>query len=123
MDKQTEGLVCRELQMYFFTFAVISENETQKEMPGVGREVLGKIAELNQKAKEVKKSSERIKERKEKEKRAFVQETDLASGGSSDSVEVEELVPPTPSKYKIFITDKMRVDSRYKLYRYTSKIL
>ena len=117
--------------MYCFTFAVISENEMQKEMPGVGggvgREVLGKIAELNQKAKEVKKSSERIKQRKEKETRAFVQEIDLASGGSSDSVEEEELVPPTTSKYKInifrSITDKMQVDSRCRFYKYTSKIL
>ena len=82
-----------------FFFAVISETETQREMPGVGeagRDVLGKLAELNQKAKEVKKMSERIKERKEKEKKVFVEEIDLER---SDSVEVEELVHPTPSKF------------------------
>ena len=44
----------------------------QREMPGIGeagRDVLGKLAELNKKAKEVRKMSERIKERKEKKKK------------------------------------------------------
>ena len=78
---------------------MISETETQREMPGVGeagRNVLGKLAELNQKAKKMKKTSERIKERKEKEKQVFVEEIDLES---SDSVEVEELVHSKPSKF------------------------
>ena len=82
----------------------MSEHETEKEMLGVvigaGKEVLGTPASLNQKAKEIRKTSVRIQERQEKEKTAFVEEIDLSSGSS---VEVEEFVPPTPSKFDIDI--------------------
>ena len=82
----------------------MSEHKTEKEMPGVvgevGKEVLGTFASLNQKAKEIPKTSVRIQERQEKEKAAFDEETDLSSGSS---VEVEEFVPPTPSKFDIDI--------------------
>ena len=78
----------------------MSEHKTEKEMPGVVRgaekEVLGTLASLNQKAKEIQKTSVRIQERQEKEKAAFVEEIDLSSGSS---IEVEEFVPPTPSKF------------------------
>ena len=55
--------------------------------------MLGTLAFLNQKAKEIHKSSVRIQERQEKERTAFVEEIDISSGSS---VEVREFVPPTP---------------------------
>ena len=63
---------------------------------GGGREVLGKLAKLNKQAKDIQRTSSRIRERREKEKTGFVEEIDLAS---SDSI--EEMVPPTPSKFKM----------------------
>ena len=89
----------------------------EKEMPGVdlrgvGEEVLGTLASLNKKAKEIQKSSVRIQERKVREQREFVEEIDLSSSSSS-SVEVEQFVPPTPSKFDINL-DRLYID-RYRL--------
>ena len=77
----------------------MSEQEVQQEMPlvaGGGRKVLGKLAELIKQAKDIKKTSSRIREKREKEKTGFVEEIHL---GSSDNI--EEVVPPTPSKFKM----------------------
>ena len=49
----------------------MSEQEVQQEMPSVpggGREVLGKLAELNKLAKDIQRTSSRIRERREKGK-------------------------------------------------------
>ena len=87
----------------------MSEHEMEKEMPavrGVGEEVLGTLASLNKKAKEIQKSSVRIQERKEREQREFIEEIDLSS---SSSLEVEEFVPPTLSKFDINL-DRLYID-------------
>ena len=65
-------------------------------VPGGGREVLGKLAELNKQAKDIQRTSSRIRQRREKEKTGYVEEIYL---GSSDSF--EEMVPPTHSKFKM----------------------
>ena len=49
------------------------------DLRGAGEEVLGTLASLNKKAKEIRKSSVRIQERKEREQREFVEEIDLSS--------------------------------------------
>ena len=81
------------------TYSAISEQEVEQEMPlvaGGGREVLGKLAVLNKQAKDIQRTSSRIRERREKEKTGSVEEIDL---GSSDSI--EEMVLPTPSRFKM----------------------
>ena len=77
--------------LYYNFFPVMSEQEVKQEMPSVaggGREVLGKLAELNKQAKDIQRTSSRIRETREKEKIGFVEEIDF---GSSDSI--EEVVP------------------------------
>ena len=80
-----------------FVFSAVAERDLQQEMPtmkGAGKDVVGVLAMLNKEAKEMQhRSSQRLQNRKEKEAESFIQ--NLVSSSSSN---VEEVVPPTPSK-------------------------
>ena len=78
----------------------MSEVQTANEMPAVageGTEVTMQLAKLNAEAKKIK-SSARLRDQKEKKKDQFLVEI---GSSSSSCAEIEEVVPPTPSKFKL----------------------
>ena len=76
------------------------------EMPGVGagadKESLELLSRLNVQAKGMRSKSKRIQDNQEKERERFAEEIEI-------ELSVEEVVPPTPSKFK-------NIYLKYKLY-------
>ena len=89
----------------FCSISALNEIETGSEMPNVSQEggdLLKKLALLNKEAKKMKKGNQSVTQRKEKEQEQSLISIDT-SGSSSPDLEIEEVVPPTPSKLNIYM--------------------